>query len=51
MKKLKLKKFKNFTIFGSILNLGENSNMKKNMMLMKQRIDMKEGTWKKKIEN
>ena len=38
-------------IFGSILNLGENFNMKKNMMSMKQKIDMREDIWKKKIEN
>lgn len=51
MKKLLLKRFKNFMIFGSILNLGENFNMKKNMMSMKQKIDMREDIWKKKIEN
>lgn len=38
-------------IFGSILKLGENFNMKMNMILMKQKIDMKEDIWRKKIEN
>lgn len=51
MKKHQLKKFKNFMIFGLILILGENFNMKMNMMLMKQKIDMKEDIWKKKIVN
>lgn len=51
MIKLLLKKLNYFMIFGLILILGESFNTKMSMMLMKRRIGMREGTWKRKIVN